>query len=160
MSLDPAIRIAALHAAKPEVARALLFAAPVGTDPLRSEQILKIVENAIHALEEAVEIGIVQNSPDLTIDVEVAELIMFALKSRRKQAGRPSLTSAQRATRAATVEFAISLSSAKRRGGMPAGAADEEAAKEAAVVGGQHGANIAWTTILRQMKGGGKKPRV
>jgi hypothetical protein len=155
MSIDPLLRLAALHASDFEEARAILLdenaVAALSFDP---------VEDAVEALHELIESAIHEGGEEVVISTFTAELIAAALKNRKLPAGRPKLSRDQHIRRNAVVDFARRRSVELRASGMRPGKADETAAHEAAELGGRYGDTAAWTTILRHMRQRGKKPPV
>jgi hypothetical protein len=154
VSLDPVIRLAALHSKSADEAISLrLPIAEIGdrADPQA------IIENALDALVERIEDALCNGEEELLLSLDVAEFIAIALKSRKRPSGRPSLSRDERARRAGIISYGRKVKADLLRAGVPPGEAELRAASEAAALGGQHGDPASPSTILKLMKNRGKK---
>lgn len=157
MSIDPVVRLAALHARDAKTAKDILFGDAGDGDTLQIRHSSDPIHDAVEALYELVEAAICDGSEELTIDTPLAELVIIALKDRKLRAGRPPMTKRQRTLRKATISFARSRSAELRGEGLRPGEADKRAAEEASARGGRYGDVAAPPTILHEMKLGVKK---
>lgn len=154
MTLDPAIRLAALHSASLNEALSLrLPAVEIG----EREDPHAIIENAIDALIEQIDAALCNGQEEVLLSLDVAEFIAIALKSRKRPAGRPPLSRHEKALRAAVISHGLKVKAALIRGGLSRGEAELQAASEAAAFGGEHGDPASPSTILKLMKNRGKK---
>ena len=156
MTLDPVVRLAALHLPDAKQAKELLLDGCSETGALPAEITVDPIEDASERLVELVEVAICDGSEELTMPVTMAELVVVALKSRKRQNGRPSLTPAERIRRNAVISIARARAKQLRAEDMSASEASEMAAVEAARFLGERGDNLAWTTIAQKLKRRGK----
>jgi hypothetical protein len=154
VSLDPAIRLAALHSASADDAISLrLPTVEIG----EREDPKAIVENALDAFIEQIEAALCSGQEELLVSLDVAEFISIALKSRKRPAGRPPLSRHEKALRAAVISYGRKVKTDLVKAGVAPGEAELQAASAAAAFGGQHGDPGSPSTILKLMKNRGKK---
>ena len=154
MTVDRAIRLAALHSSDMEEAISLRLPR---TETGERWDPQMIIENALEAFIEDIEVALCSGNEELVLSVESAELIAIALKTRKKAAHRPRHSRDQRARRAGIIAYALQLKKKLLKSGVPAGEAELRAATFVAEVGGQHGDVASPATIRKLMKHKGKK---
>jgi len=155
MSIDPAARLAALHIDNvdealnvrfPPEERRNLETIGLGNDPWR------LVEDASTGFSQQVDEAIRLDLGEITLSVEVAELIALALKTRKRPANRPKLSQDQQRRRAALAALGRQLKSQHMKTGMKAGVAEVQAAKAVAEIGRDLGERVSWQTFRKWIK--------
>lgn len=155
MSVDPVVRLAALHIDDPEEALNVRFPPEerlelekigLGSDPWR------LVEEAASGFSEQVEEAVLLEQGEVILNVEVAELIAVALKTRKRPANRPKLSQDQQRRRTTLAALGRQLKFQHMKMGMRAGVAEVEAAKAVAEIGRELGDKVSWQTFRKWIK--------
>lgn len=154
---DPTLRLAALLKKDVAMARELLAEA-VRPHCLDVEAALD-TDEAIEEFQNLVERAITFGSVDVTLSVEIAELVALALKSRVRvgRRGRPPLSRSARLRNEVAITTAKAVKARKKDAGIRGGLAEEEAATELANAGGSRGYRLSPNTIARRLRNGKKK---
>tara|TARA_R100001244_G_scaffold20643_12_gene21831 strand:+ start:38506 stop:38979 length:474 start_codon:yes stop_codon:yes gene_type:complete len=157
VSVDAVARLAAIHTDDVEEAIAMrLPREEIGADG----DAFKLIEDAILGLIEQIEEAIYFDLKEVTFSVETAEMIAIALKTRKRQRGKPRETKDEWARRTAIIGFARRRKLMLKEAGMPARQAAEKAALEAEELAISLGYKLSSETILDRMKRRDKKYRV
>lgn len=160
MSVDPAARLAALNEPDYDEAIQLRFP-PEECERLRAlglpGEAKKLIDQVSGDFVEQVEEAIVQSKNDISLSLEFAELLAFALKTRKRPSNRPKMSRDQQLRRDTLVAMGRRLKSDFRDEGLKAGAAKELAAKTIAQMGRQIGDPVSWQTFLKLIRSRPKK---
>lgn len=148
MSIDPVVRLAALHSDNVEETIEILF--PDGLPA--SDTGVDVIEDAISTLTEIVEDAICRGIGEVHLDLQVAELLTLELKRHKRKRGHPKKSARGQILRAATLQFAEKIAAALRENGHGIEEARCFAAAEASVRAMAGGDHVAASTIARQMK--------
>lgn len=148
MSIDPVVRLAALHSDDAEEAIKILF--PDGLPVLGTGE--DAIGNAISGLTEIVEDAICRGIEEVHLDLQVAELLTLELKRHKRKRGHPRKSARERILRSATLRFAEGIAASLREKGHGIEEARFLAAAEASVRAAKGGDHVAASTIERQMK--------
>lgn len=125
MTLDPVVRLAALHSLN--VDEAISLRLPGGeVGPSRKPR--AVIEAVVDGFFMEIEAALCAGQEELSLSTEVAELLAIALKTRKKASSRPRLAPDQRARRAGLIAYARQLAKSFRKNGMRPGAAQLRAA--------------------------------
>lgn len=160
MSVDPAARLAALHVEDPNEALDLRFPPDeqrVWRELGMGSDLWNMVEDVGFDFIEHVDEAIRFNQSEVTITVEVAELIVFALKTRKRASNRPKHTRDQQLRRNALAALGRQLKATYRKSGISAGLAEEKAAKAVAEIGLKLGDRVSWQTFQKAIRSRPKK---
>lgn len=148
MSIDPVIRLAALHSDNADEGIEILF--PDGLPVLGTGD--DAIEAAISVLTEIVEDAICRGSDEVHIDLRVAELLALELKRHKRRRGHPRMSARERILRRATLGYAEGIAASLRKMGHGVEDARSRAAAKASVRAAKSGDYVAASTIERQMK--------
>jgi hypothetical protein len=156
MSIDPVLRLIALHTSDLKDAEDILFpdgkfAAENGIDP---------IEDAVISFVALIENGICSDADEIQIDIDLAERVALALRQRKQAHRRPFLRQQQKQLRRATVSLAEQRTEELLRDGLRIGAARDQAAEEVSVRAHKSGDRIAASTLVRLMKQNAARRRV
>lgn len=161
MSVDPAARLSALSIDDAEEAISVRFP-PEERTRLKglglSDNPWKLIEDAVSDFAEHVDEAIRFEQSEISLSVEIAELIAIALKTRKRPASRPKHTKDQQRRRNALAALGRQLKAEYRKTGMTACVAEEEAAKSVAEIGRRSGDIASWQTMQKLIRSRPKKP--
>ncbi|MBU0555814.1 MAG: hypothetical protein KKD64_03590 [Alphaproteobacteria bacterium] len=148
MTIDPVVRLAALHCDNAEDAIEILF--PDGMPMLDNGE--DAIEAAISALTEIIEDAICKGDGEVHLDLQVAELLALELKRHKRKRGHPRKSARERILRGATLQYAEDIAATLRKQGHGVEEARSLAAAEASVRAMKGGDYVGASTIKRQMK--------
>jgi hypothetical protein len=155
VSIDPVVRLAALHSTDAKEAVELRLPKDEigeGTDPS------DLLEDAVCGLVERIEEAICLGQQEISISVEMGELLAITLKARKRAPNRPRQTKNERLRRGALVAYAKQLKTEHRNAGMRAGDAEQKAAEAVASHGAKLGDVASAETIRKLMRSRSKNP--